>query len=408
MTPINIMTSINLSKSVPEFNNIFSDDLKFKYLSVKNISNKGNQYKLIKYDKDILSYDCTNSFGLCRSVIANEDNAIVCYSPPKSVEINLFMSKYPILDNNFIVEELVEGTMINMFFNKGHWEISTKGVIGANTRFFKTSEKTNFRKMFFDTFHQSGATYEMFNQDYCFSFVLQHPHNRIVVPFTEPSLKLIAVYHIETIDGDHIVNLIDKYDYWQKHLASSMIKLNDTYENQSYDKLTEKYASMNTSYNILGYVVYNKTTGERMKVRNPMYEEVKSLRGNQTKLQFQYLSLRSQGKVKDYLKYYPESKRDFSKFRDDVHVFTSTLYTNYRLCYVKKEKPLKDFGIQFRTHMYHIHQQFLSNLKEEKKYVDINVVIDYVNRLKPDHIMYALNYHHRKKVVDEKSADENV
>lgn len=403
------MPSINLSKSVPDFNNIFNDDFNSKHLSVKNISNKGNQYKLIKYDKDILSRDYESSYGLCRSVISNEDNKIVCYSPPKSIDRNVFVNKYPVLDSNFIVEELVEGTMINMFYNKNHWEISTKGVIGANTRFFKTSDKTNFRKMFFDTFYKSALTYEMFDTNYCYSFVLQHPHNRIVVPFTEPILKLIAVYHIETNEEDDIVvNVIDKYDYWLKHLNLTMVQVNDTYETQSYDKLDEKYASMNTSYDILGYVVYNTTTGERMKMRNPMYEEVKALRGNQTKLQFQYLSLRSQGKVKDYLKYYPESKRDFSKYRDNVHTFTSTLYTNYRNCYVKKEKPLKEYGTQFRTHMYHIHQLFLTNLKEENKYVDINVVIDYVNKMKPDHLMYSLNYHHRKKVIDDQNVEVSV
>ena len=402
------MPSINLSKSVPDFNNIFNDDFNSKHLSVKKISNKGNQYKLIKYDKDILSRDYESSYGLCRSIISNEDNQIVCYSPPKSIDRNVFVNKYPVLDSNFIVEELVEGTMINMFYNKGHWEISTKGVIGANTRFFKTSDNTNFRKMFFDTFFGSGLTYEMFDTNYCYSFVLQHPHNRIVVPFTKPSLKLVAVYHIYTKDGDYVVNIIDKYSFWLNNLSSSMVQVNNTYETQSYDNLDEKYASMNTSYDILGYVVYNTITCERMKVRNPMYEEVKALRGNQTKLQFQCLSLRSQGKVKDYLKYYPESKRDFSKYRDVVHQFTSTLYTNYRNCYVKKEKPLKEYGNQFRTHMYHIHQLFLTNLKEENKYVDINVVIDYVNKMKPDHLMYSLNYHHRKKVIDDQDVEVSV
>jgi hypothetical protein len=403
------MPLINLSKSVPDFNNIFNDDFNSKHLSVKNISNKGKQYKLIKYNKDILLQDYESSYGLCRSIIANEDDKIVCYSPPKSINRNVFVNKYPELDSNFIVEELVEGTMINLFYNKGHWEIATKSVIGANTRFFKTSNNTNFRKMFFDTFFASGLTYDMFDTNYCFSFVLQHPDNRIVVPFTEPCLKLIAVYHIETNEeGDIVVNVVDKYVYWLNNLNSSMVSVNDVYETQSYTNLDEKYASMNTPYNVLGYVVYNINTGERMKVRNPMYEEVKLLRGNQTKLQFQYLSLRAQGKVKDYLKYYPENKRDFSKYRDEVHRFTSTLYTNYRNCYVKKEKPLKEYGTQFRTHMYHIHQLFLTNLKEENKYVDINVVINYVNKMKPDHLMYSLNYHHRKKVIDEQDVEVSV
>ena len=396
------MPSINLSKSVPDFNNIFNDDFNFKNLIVKKINNKGTHYTLIKYDKNFLSHCDASSYGLCRSIIANDKNKIVCFSPPKSINENKFMDKYPVLDNNFIVEELVEGTMINMFYNNERWEISTKSVIGANTRFFKTSVKTNFRKMFFDAFFHSGITYEMLDTKFCYSFVLQHPHNRIVVPFTEPYLKLIAIYHVETNkEGDIVVNIVDKYNYWLNYLNLTSVLVNDTYETEPYDILKQKYASMNTSYDILGYVVYNKNTGERMKVRNPMYEEVKALRGNQTKLQFQYLSLRSQGKVSDYLKYYPENKRDFSKYRDDVHRFTSTLYSNYRYCFVKKAKPLKEYGNQFRTHMYHIHQIYLTHLMEQNKYVDINVVINYVNRLKPNHLMYALNYHYRKNIIDE-------
>lgn len=397
MSSIN-MSSINLSKSITDFNNIFNDGFFSRHLIVKNITNSGKKYKLIKYDKNTLSEDLVPSFGLFRSVIANEDNEIVCYSPPKSLSKDIFMNKYPILDDNFCVEELVEGTMINLFFCKGYWEISTKGVIGANTRFFKTQTKTNFRNMFFETFNQCGLTYDMLNKDYSYSFVLQHPNNRIVVPFTEPSLKLVAIYHICKNEQDEVtVNVIDKYTYWLNHLNSTMVQLNDVYDDETYEELDKKFASSNTQYNVLGYVVYNKTTGERMKVRNPMYEEIKILRGNQTKLQFQYLSLRCQGKVKDYLKYYPECKHDFSIFREEVHKFTSILYTNYRNCYVKKEKPLKHYGFQYRTHMYHIHQIFLTDLKEENKYVDINVVIGYINGLKPEHFMYALNYHHRNK-----------
>ena len=47
-------------------------------------------------------------------------------------------------------------------------------------------------------------------------------------------------------------------------------------------------------------------------------------------------------------------------------------------------------------------------LKEENKYVDINVVIDYVNKMKPDHLMYSLNYHHRKKVIDDQDVEVSV
>jgi hypothetical protein len=157
---------------------------------------------------------------------------------------------------------------------------------------------------------------------------------------------------------------------------------------------------MTTSYDIVGVVIHNKSTGERTKIRNPVYERVRNLRGNQPKLQYQYLSLRKEGKVGDFLKFYPENKRDFSAFRDQVHLFTQTLFSNYVSCYIKKEKPLIEFSDQYRTHMFNIHQHYLNDLREKKFFVTNTVVIKYVNNLHPSLLMYCLNYNMRKRNVD--------
>jgi hypothetical protein len=165
---------------------------------------------------------------------------------------------------------------------------------------------------------------------------------------------------------------------------------------------------MNTSYDILGVVIYNNQTGERTKIRNPVYEEVRHLRGNQPKLQYQYLCLRKEGKVGDFLKYFPENKKDFSIFRDQIHLFTNTLFGNYISCYIKKEKPLIDFPNQYRTHMFNIHKQYLNELKEKNLYVTNTVVIKYVNNIHPSLLMFCLNFQMRKRNVDLIKADTNI
>jgi hypothetical protein len=157
---------------------------------------------------------------------------------------------------------------------------------------------------------------------------------------------------------------------------------------------------MNTSYDKVGVVLYNTVTGERAKIRNPVYEQVRNLRGNQPKLQYQYLCLRKEGKVCDFLKFYPENKKDFSAFRDQVHLFTQTIFSNYVSCYIKKEKPLIEFSEQYRTHMFNIHQQYLNDLREKKFFVTNTVVIKYVNNLHPSLLMYCLNYNMRKRNID--------
>jgi hypothetical protein len=119
------------------------------------------------------------------------------------------------------------------------------------------------------------------------------------------------------------------------------------------------------------------------------------------------LSLRKEGRVRDFLNYYPENKKQFSQFRDQVHLFTDTLFNNYKSCYVKKEKPLKEFLQEYRTHMFHIHQKYINELRENNQFITNTFVQKYVNELPTTLLMYCLNLQMRKRNVDTISADNN-
>jgi hypothetical protein len=172
------------------------------------------------------------------------------------------------------------------------------------------------------------------------------------------------------------------------------------YEFETYSELIEKFSSPNTPYHILGIVIKNSITNERCKIRNPIYEEVRHLRGNQPKMQYQYLCLRKAGKIPEFLKFFPETKNELSGYRDHLHMFTNALHQNYISCYVKKEKPLAQFPDQYRTHMYNIHQHYLTNLREKKESITNTFVINFVNNLPPSLLMYCLNHNLRKQNVD--------
>jgi len=115
--------------------------------------------------------------------------------------------------------------------------------------------------------------------------------------------------------------------------------------------------------------------------------------------------LRKEGKLPEFLKYYPETKNDFSECRVKVHMFTNALHYNYLACYVRKEKPLNMFGAQYRTHMFNIHQQYINDLRPNNLFVTNTVVQKYVNNLHPSLLMHSLNYHLRKQNVDTIKAD---
>jgi hypothetical protein len=362
-----------------------------KYYSSKIDEN----YLIVKYNKELLSSDLTNTYGLLRSVIFSGQK-MVCYSPPKSLSGEQFMIKYPFKTNSIVAEEFIEGTMINVFF-VNRWQIATRNTVGADVSFYTLSNIT-FHQMFMDACSHHSFNIETLNPSYCYSFVLQHSANRIVLPIKYPQLYLVGVYEIKQDDNSILV--IEKNLTELVMNKNINVKMPARYEFSTYTELIETFASTNTSYDIMGVVINHMETGERTKIRNPIYEEVRQLRGNQPKLQYQYLCLRHSGKLPLFLKYYPETKPEMSKYRDQVHLFTETLHKHYISCYVKKEKPLKDYSTQYRTHMFKLHEHFITNLRPKGLYMTNTEVIKYVNQLHPSLLMYSLNYHMRKRYVD--------
>lgn len=373
------------------------------------ITKNNNRYRIIRYDKESLCADIVSSVGLLRSIIVDSENHVSSFSPPKSFSQDSFINNNPEKTDHIIAQEFVEGTMINVFWDKtsglsGSWEFATRNTVGGEVSFYKTKKNAKtFREMFLEAAQNNNLELNRLNPAYCYSFVLQHPDNRIVVPFKTTQLYLVEVYEIiNTADGtvnviSHDINFVKNGGAWD----NASVKFPKIYDSwSSYEDLKNEFASMNSPYDILGVVIKNKTTLERCKLRNPVYEYVRHLRGNQPKVQYQYLNLRKDGKVGDFLKYYPENKKDFSYYRDKLHDFTFALYQNYISCYIKKEKPLKEFPDHFRTHMFHLHKMFVDELKPKNEYVNNTVVINYVNNLHPSLQMYSLNACLRTRRVD--------
>lgn len=406
-------------------------------LTMKYWKTDTGMYSIIKYDKRGMgvTYEDYKTIGMLRSVVVNEEGRVVCYSPPKSLYITDELEKHfdannimsGLSDENtneWYAEEFVEGTMINLFYSRGAggeaWEIATKNTIGGKALFYSPKnpkdeveirESDTFRNMFFDTCAKIGFEYDKLPQDVVYSFVLQHPKNRIVLPITEAAIYLIGVYRITQDSDNQKIEVIQhsRDGFLQNIIKCDKIKtpkalsLNEQGPGADYTfkNFKKEYASMNSAYNMMGIVFYNMVTGERMKLRNPMYEMVKNIRGTEQKLQLQYLTLRHGGRVADYLKAFPEYKSDFSYYRSQVHSFTRNLHQNYLDCYVFKKKLFADFPPQYKKHMFALNKKYIEELRENKNSVTFNYVVDFVNKLEPGALLFSLNYvvkEHKKEI----------
>ena len=401
--------------AVPEFSEIIKTGVSSNnILNVNEYFTKSQQlYKIVKYNKDLMDEQTVTKFGLFRSVVINKNNQVVSVSPCKSVKLDNFFEKYSENTDSIIGEEFIEGTMINLFWDPslgltGAWEIATRNTVGAHVSFYKNETSKTFNDMFCEACLYNNLNINLLDTNYCYSFVLQHPDNRIVVPFKQPQLFLIEIYQIvNTLKSINVYNQCIS-DFVNLGFDKSTVKIPEVYKYKNYQDLIDKYASNNSSYDILGIVFKNLATGERTKKRNPVYEEIKGLKGNQPKLQYRYLCLRKEGRVSEYLEYFPEHKTNCNKFRQQLHEFTNTLFSNYKECYVKKQKKITDFPFQYRHHMICIHNIYRTELLPNRLFITNTHVIKYVNNLHPSQQMFSLNYNMRKRIVDFIKVDNSV
>tara|TARA_B100001059_G_scaffold236346_1_gene286325 strand:- start:9 stop:1232 length:1224 start_codon:yes stop_codon:yes gene_type:complete len=383
----------NLSNVIPKEKMFDSAFLENKKINRKEITGaNGTTYNIYRYEKMCLTHDAADTIGLFRSVVFNKER-MVAFSPPKSHNLTHFV-RNNVDFNQLTTQEFVEGTMINLFYDNNEWELATKGTVGGNSAFFKDDEKITFRRMFLDSMNEYGLEFTMLNKNHCYSFVVQHPRNRIVSLVTKPTLYLIDVYEIN--NDDYSITSVKASDE-----IYNCVKVPKTYQVSEFDEVQQHFASMNTPYDIVGIIIKNNN-GERTKIRNPVYEKVKHLRGNSPKLQFQYFALRKTGKVREFLKYYPEHRTDFTKFRDDIHKYTNALHSNYISCYVRKEKPLIEFPKEYRGNMFKLHEKYIDYLREDGEKVTRQFVIAFVNDLHPAQLMYVINQPLRQQNVDNK------
>lgn len=176
---------------------------------------------------------------------------------------------------------------------------------------------------------------EYLPKNYCYSFVLQHPDNHIVLPINEPHLFLVAVYEI--VDACTVKFVPPHiYETWSV-FTDSTIEFPKKYELTTYKELEDAYGSIHSDYSSMGVMFTNVRTGERAALSNPVYEEIKKLRGNNPNLQYQYFCLLRSGQVDKFLEYFPTYKKVFMQFSKQYQDFITNVHQSYFSYYVKKE-----------------------------------------------------------------------
>jgi hypothetical protein len=410
-----------------EQSNIYSiDTVKYNEskIKTKTYSKSGVTYTILNYDKDVLCDDDYNN-GYYRSlIVSSPENKILAFSPQKSLKNEIFIEKYPDVDDNIFMNEIIEGTMINLFFDERiqQWEISTRGAVGGSYFYYRNQyeldsdrkNQTSFYQMFLEALSADEkqplnevSLLKELPKNYCYSFVLQHPDNHIVLPISKCSIYMVAIY--EVMDGNNVKYISPlEYQNWDlfKNLNNPIL-FPKQYQYASYQEAKDENCSIQTEFTNLGVMVTNLETGIRTGLKNPRYEEVKLLRGNNPNLQYQYLSLRKTGKIQDFLFYFPQYKNIFYRFYQEYENFVTNVHYSYLTYYVQKQNV--KISKKYASHIYKIHHElYLPSLNTDTPIiVKRRVVKEFFDNLEPREMIYHLNYDRRQYAKGKRETMKN-
>jgi hypothetical protein len=330
--------------------------------------------------------------GLFRSVVINDAGDIVSFSPPKTITFN-GAEDTPVLDadevrlSQFVVEEFVEGTMINLFYNPNitagsgseanaaaGWEVSTKGVVGGaivvpgsnkrNQRPPPATDEyaatTTFRSIFLDACLKNGIDFNNLDTKYSYSLVLQHPENPLITHLKTPRVYLIAMYAIDNTTLTVTRCARSSIDW--KSIGFKLPREYSVKKGSTFSDIRNQYANPAglSPYRIMGCMMHSVIGGEgwSFKLRNPSYEVAKHTPCELGKrMMFEYCNLRHTRDIPAHLAAYPDDAVKFDEFKLQIHVYTKLLYSSYVECFISKKQPLIDYAVNLRTHMYRMHNE---------------------------------------------------
>ena len=291
---------------------------------------------LLKYNRD--KSDLSNQFVReCRGLVFQlHDYVVVNHALDCGLNETEFKQKYCI--NDCIVYESIDGTLLNIYHDDNEWKVSTKGCIDAN------KSKWYSEKSFFELMNDcvNSIDYSLLDKDCCYSIVLSHEENQIVIKPIENRLYHVYTRNIKTneyVDKDIGISKPDRVDL-------------NTYNTSDLDKE--------------GIMLFSKDMIDRCKIQTDIYKKVKDLRGNQNTTWGRILSLPKK-QINDYLDYFPEDKDDYiSLCRTKTRLFSSILniyiQTKIKRIYTEIPKHLKYPVYE----LHNIYKQSLTEYNEGK------------------------------------------
>lgn len=287
--------------------------------------------------------------------------------------------------SEYTIENFVDGVMIGMWFDKynNKWQYHTRSTIGANCRYYS---QTKSFKFMFETATR-GLDWDALDKEACYTWVLQDPENRIVVPVKQSQAYCVQKAKIGT-DGS--VDLLP--------LESAMNPVSSIPNGlTTWEDVRLRVADWNTRFkhNIQGIHIKDKE-GRRWKLRTTEYNRVRALRGSSARLDFLWLSAWRMNALPAYLALYPEERGLSAATIMKWKQVTNDVFHMYVDVFKARSLPKTAIPPKFKPLLYGIHNKYMTELKPAGKSVDWRAVLEYMNSRDIPQMLYVINWEMRQ------------
>ncbi len=251
----------------------------------------------------------------------------------------------------------IDGVLVRVYYYNGMWMVSTKKCIDA--RKSRWLSKKNFHEMFEEVFPTDA--YGRLDKSSCYSFVLCHPENSMVVKYTTPKLYHISTRNMETMQEY-------ESDLGFERAPTMEIVNNDL---SVLDKMKEP-----TMVNYEGYILVDANYN-RQKFVSEFFKRARELWGNNSCRFFRYLEVRKEGKdrVEEYLRHIPQDRESFMKYERRIMNLAQFVLETYINKHVSR--TLTHVPVFLKKFIYDLHGDFM----QTREVTDIVKIVSWIEKM---------------------------
>ena len=349
-------------------------------LRIDDSSTTADPFALIRYVKGKSNMSIPHVAAFRSVVWDTLKNRPVSITPPKSAEGESTPESSAGSTDGYVIEHFIDGVMIGLFWDEynNRWRVHTRSCLDAECRYF--SQTRTFAQLFDEAadLPSSGLDYKTLIINKCYTYVLQHPENRIVVPVTNPKITLVSAY---TFNGDNI-------EFDSRISAGIVFKGLTTWD---ATRASVVRLSLSFKHRFHGLVIKD-ADGNRWKLRGADYNRVRLLRGNSARRDYLWLSSWAAGSLSEYLALYPEERLAANAIVTNWKRATSDVFHIYTDVFKARSLARTAIPPKYRPLIYGLHTVYMDELKPIGKTVDWKATLNYMNGRDVAQMLFVLNW----------------